>query len=207
MPRTPQAVFGVPYRLIFTAPRGPAVPLLLNIPLAAAALGWNLSGDALPAWAVLGLLGAGVLLWTLLEYVLHAFAFHRPSRSRVLGFFRFLHGEHHDDPTDPAHIFTRPAFTLPVAALLWCVFRLALPGWRLAALPTAGVALGYLAYEVIHYAIHKAPTARWVRPLARHHLYHHYGAPDRCFGVSSPLWDVVFRTGRRRPARRAVPSP
>jgi sterol desaturase/sphingolipid hydroxylase (fatty acid hydroxylase superfamily) len=62
----------------------------------------------------------------------------------------------------------------------------------------AGVIVGYLSYEVIHYAIHRVPWARrLLRPLASHHLHHHYADPSRCFGVSSPLWDWVFRTGRR----------
>jgi sterol desaturase/sphingolipid hydroxylase (fatty acid hydroxylase superfamily) len=35
-----------------------------------------------------------------------------------------------------------------------------------------------------------------VRWLRRHHLQHHYAAPDQNFGVSSPLWDIIFRTSR-----------
>ncbi len=32
------------------------------------------------------------------------------------------------------------------------------------------------------------------RFLRQYHLAHHYAVPDRHFGVSSPLWDLVFRT-------------
>jgi sterol desaturase/sphingolipid hydroxylase (fatty acid hydroxylase superfamily) len=32
--------------------------------------------------------------------------------------------------------------------------------------------------------------------LRRHHLQHHFGVPHRKFGVTSPLWDVIFRTTR-----------
>jgi sterol desaturase/sphingolipid hydroxylase (fatty acid hydroxylase superfamily) len=32
------------------------------------------------------------------------------------------------------------------------------------------------------------------RFLRQHHMAHHYTKPDRNFGVSSPLWDLVFRT-------------
>ena len=35
---------------------------------------------------------------------------------------------------------------------------------------------------------------RFGKFLRQYHLTHHYASPDRHFGVSSPLWDVVFRT-------------
>jgi sterol desaturase/sphingolipid hydroxylase (fatty acid hydroxylase superfamily) len=61
-----------------------------------------------------------------------------------------------------------------------------------------GLIVGYLSYEVIHFAIHCFPSVRrFVRPLASHHLHHHYADPSRCYGVTSPLWDWIFRTGRR----------
>jgi sterol desaturase/sphingolipid hydroxylase (fatty acid hydroxylase superfamily) len=62
-----------------------------------------------------------------------------------------------------------------------------------------GLIVGYLSYEFIHYGIHQMPwLRRLVKPLASHHLHHHYADDTRCFGVTSPLWDIVFRTGRRR---------
>ena len=49
--------------------------------------------------------------------------------------------------------------------------------------------------SLLHYAIHRGrmPT-RLGRYLRQYHLAHHYASPERHFGVSSPLWDVVFRT-------------
>ena len=62
----------------------------------------------------------------------------------------------------------------------------------------AGVIVGYLSYEVVHYAIHRSRWFRHLfRPWVRNHLYHHHKDDSRCFGVTSPLWDWVFRTGRR----------
>ena len=54
---------------------------------------------------------------------------------------------------------------------------------------------GYLTYDLLHYFIHRGrmPT-RLGRFLRQYHLVHHYTTPDRHYGVSSPLWDVVFRT-------------
>jgi len=33
--------------------------------------------------------------------------------------------------------------------------------------------------------------------VRRHHMLHHAKTPDRRFGVSSPLWDLVFGTEPR----------
>jgi sterol desaturase/sphingolipid hydroxylase (fatty acid hydroxylase superfamily) len=83
--------------------------------------------------------------------------------------------------------------TLPIAAVLFWVFTLALG--RFAQPAFAGFIHGYLIYDLLHYAIHRGrmPT-RLGRYLRQYHLAHHYASPERHFGVSSPLWDVVFRT-------------
>jgi len=33
-------------------------------------------------------------------------------------------------------------------------------------------------------------------------MLHHFATPDARWGVTSPLWDWVFRTAGERPARR-----
>jgi sterol desaturase/sphingolipid hydroxylase (fatty acid hydroxylase superfamily) len=83
--------------------------------------------------------------------------------------------------------------TLPVALVLYALFALVLGRW---APPVFGGFLhGYLTYDLLHYFIHRGrmPT-RLGRYLRHYHLVHHFKTPDRHFGVSSPLWDVVFRT-------------
>jgi sterol desaturase/sphingolipid hydroxylase (fatty acid hydroxylase superfamily) len=30
--------------------------------------------------------------------------------------------------------------------------------------------------------------------VKRHHMRHHFKDPDKDYGVSSPLWDLIFRT-------------
>src|SRR3990172_5022542 len=59
----------------------------------------------------------------------------------------------------------------------------------------SGFIIGYLAYDLIHYATHHFPM-RWgfLKFLKRYHMMHHYKTPDARFGVSSPLWDKVFGT-------------
>jgi sterol desaturase/sphingolipid hydroxylase (fatty acid hydroxylase superfamily) len=151
-----------------------------------------------PAWVWAVLPAAGFLLWTLLEYVLHSRFFHERAPSQRFLWLRASHGSHHEDPDDPGRIVARLSFSLPVAVALFVGLGLALRSAGLAGLVMVGVIAGYLSYEVIHFAIHRVAWARRVlRPLVSHHLHHHHADPSRCFGVTSPLWDWVFRTGRR----------
>jgi sterol desaturase/sphingolipid hydroxylase (fatty acid hydroxylase superfamily) len=55
--------------------------------------------------------------------------------------------------------------------------------------------VGYVAYDMIHYATHHFPM-RWgvLKALKRYHMLHHYKTPNERFGVSSPTWDAVFGT-------------
>ena len=50
-------------------------------------------------------------------------------------------------------------------------------------------------YDMIHYAIHHAEVkGKLWNTLKTHHLKHHYVDPDKGFGVSSPLWDLLVRS-------------
>ena len=56
-----------------------------------------------------------------------------------------------------------------------------------------------------HYHIHHHRSDnRLSLALRRYHYRHHFQQSDRGFGVTSPLWDRVFRTvaGRPPPPRR-----
>ena len=55
--------------------------------------------------------------------------------------------------------------------------------------------VGYLAYDYIHYYVHHfIPKNRVGRYLKQNHMIHHFAADHARWGVSSPLWDFVFRT-------------
>ena len=85
--------------------------------------------------------------------------------------------------------------SMPVGGVILVALWLLLGPTALTAF--AGVMHGYLAYDVLHYYIHKRPMrSRIGMYLRRHHLQHHYAAPERNFGVSTPFWDFVFRTTR-----------
>lgn len=143
---------------------------------------------------------AGLLLWTFAEYTLHRFVFHFRSRTPRQERISFLmHGVHHAQPKDKTRLVMPPAVSIPLALLFYGLFWLVLgvglgaPHWIA---PTfAGFLGGYLTYDMIHYATHHIRMRAGVgKALAKHHLQHHGRLADKHFGVSSPKWDVVFRT-------------
>jgi dihydroceramide fatty acyl 2-hydroxylase len=128
------------------------------------------------------LLGAGLFVWTLLEYALHGWLGHT-----LRTFAAPLHQVHH---RDPRRVFAVGAW-LPVAAIL--IAGVARWGFAPAMVVLSGTAAGFAAYETLHYRIHFAtPRGRVEACLRERHLVHHYRAPHRCFGVTSALWDRVL---------------
>jgi len=149
---------------------------------------------ALPA--VLTVL-TGLLVFTLVEYVFHRWIFHGSCPVKQ---FEEGHARHHVDPLgDDALPFFLPPAILLVLSGLFCI---AMPaGYAL--LLAAAVGLGYACYGTGHYIIH---TVRFRHPVgrkwaARHHIHHHH--PDRNFGVTTPLWDIVLGTRYVSKARKA----
>jgi dihydroceramide fatty acyl 2-hydroxylase len=91
--------------------------------------------------------------------------------------------------------------SLPLAALFFWGFT-ALFGTPAAYPLFAGFIMGYLAYDYMHYHVHHhRPNTQLGKQLREQHMRHHFQDHRYGFGVSSPLWDVVFRTLPRK--RRA----
>lgn len=137
---------------------------------------------------------SGLLLWSLFEYVAHRGSFHRePHTENQLAFAYLMHGVHHAYPDDSRRWMMPLAVSVPLALVFYVLFNAVLG--RFAFGVFAGFVHGYLTYDLMHYFIHRGrmPT-RLGRFLRRYHMAHHYTVPDRHFGVSSPLWDLVFRT-------------
>lgn len=136
----------------------------------------------------------GVLIVSLIEYCLHRWGFHFTAHNEKERLRLFLaHGYHHAFPNDPMRLVLPPIAIWPVAALIITVYYFAFGVyfWPVA----AGSALGYIAYDWIHYYTHhftpKTGVGRWIK---RYHMLHHHDSPNHRFGITSPLWDFVFRT-------------
>lgn len=145
----------------------------------------------------------GVLLWTLLEYGLHRFVFHiqTPLRNpRMRELVNASHLGHHASPRDRTRVLVHPWYGLLISAVLYGLVWLACRSQFSTAGIMAGIWAGFLYYEAVHYRVHFSLSASGlIGKQRRAHFYHHFTNNKRCFGVTSPLWDYVFRTTMPRP--------
>ena len=175
----------------------PAVPLILYSPIVFLMLFLSVAHRHVSVGTTIGFFLLGVLLWTLLEYVIHRYFFHYQPKTnwgRQLHFI--VHGVHHDYPQDATRLVMPPSVSVPLAVVFYGLFSLVFG--RFGAASYAGLLVGYLCYDGIHYATHHfAMRSRIGLWLKQYHLQHHYKDDHAGYGVSSPLWDYVFGTTRR----------
>ncbi len=138
---------------------------------------------------------AGGLAWTLLEYVLHRWAGHAPKGRTKLS---REHLAHHAKTDYFSPALGKLALAVPVVSLA---------AW-LGGLPFgAGLAAAWFGYEMVHRRVHThGPLSAYSRWACRHHLHHHFASPNMNHGVSTPIWDWVFRTYERPAVRLRVPK-
>jgi sterol desaturase/sphingolipid hydroxylase (fatty acid hydroxylase superfamily) len=180
----------------------PGVVLLLFVPVVVLFLARGVAdlGAAAGLGTVALAYGVGFLVWTLTEYVMHRYVFHYEPTDPVLKWVWYLiHGVHHEQPQCKTRLVMPPILSIPLALFFYGLFHLIVgivlgaPNWIAPAF--AGFVTGYLAYDMLHYAEHHL-SMKWgiLKFLKRYHLLHHFKTPEDRFGVSSPLWDVVFGT-------------
>lgn len=135
----------------------------------------------------------GFLTWTLAEYILHRFIYHKiKDASYDTGFHYMFHGIHHAYPNDKSKTVLPPLPSIVIASIFFGLFYLMLKENAFAFSP--GFVLGYSIYMWIHTIIHKLPLPKQFNFWWKHHGIHHFQQHDRAFGVSTPLWDYVFGT-------------
>jgi len=172
----------------------PGVVLAVFVPALLLTLYLGFAGG-MRAGAILGLFLAGAFFWTLFEYVLHRFVFHFYPQGEFQTRMQFImHGVHHQYPHDKDRLVMPITVSVPLALLLLALFYLLLGHWVWGFF--SGFLAGYITYDMMHYAIHHAKIfqAPVLRGIRNHHLAHHFRDTRRGFGVSSMLWDVIFRT-------------
>jgi len=175
----------------------PVTPLALYLPVVGYMLYVSLWRQHLSFVAVAALFLLGVLLWTLIEYLIHRYIFHYEPKTRWGKQLHFvLHGVHHDYPNDARRLVMPPVISIPLAFLFFGLFLLIFGS--LAPAVFAVLVFGYLCYDMLHYATHHLAMKRgmWLW-LKQYHLRHHFKDDHVGYGISSPLWDYVFRTTRK----------
>ncbi|MCW8961827.1 MAG: sterol desaturase family protein [Ignavibacteriaceae bacterium] len=171
------------------------VPLFIYIPVILVMLYLSVAVYSISILNIIVLIIGGLAAWSLAEYLLHRFVFHFKAKSEFGKKIHFIfHGVHHDYPSDSKRLVMPPSVSIPLAVLFFFIFRLIF-GESLMLPFFAGFILGYLFYDISHYAIHhfNMHSKFWLA-IKNHHMLHHYQDEYKGYGVSSPFWDYVFRT-------------
>lgn len=172
-----------------------SVPLILYIPVVIYFLYYSINKSELNFRTILLLFLIGIVIWTFTEYFLHRFVFHYQPKSEWGKRIHFIvHGVHHDYPKDSKRLVMPPSVSIPLA-LLFFFFYKNLLGENYVFPFFAGFLVGYLFYDMTHYAVHhfNFHNKFWLI-IKNHHMKHHYQDSKRGFGVSQPAWDYVFGT-------------
>lgn len=175
------------------------VPLFIYIPLILYYFYDSIFVEHISILYILPLIVLGLAVWTFAEYNLHRFVFHWMPPGKLGAKIHFMfHGVHHDYPRDSKRLVMVPAISLPLAVLFYFMFQLIL-GPVLVKPFFIGFVIGYLFYDMTHYALHHVnfKSKFWLE-LKQHHMIHHYSDPDNGFGVSTTFWDLVYRTTFKR---------
>lgn len=180
----------------------PATPFVAWLPVVGFFLYRSTARGDLSAGTRVGLVLAGIFAWTFAEYVLHRWVFHWVNDTAWGRRIHFLlHGVHHDYPSDKDRLVMPLGASIPLSFFFYGLFYVLL-GLAHGEPFFAGFVLGYLGYDGTHYAVHHfQQRTRIGRFVKRHHMLHHHADNHGGFGVSTPLWDVVFRT-MPKPSRR-----
>jgi sterol desaturase/sphingolipid hydroxylase (fatty acid hydroxylase superfamily) len=152
--------------------------------------GYWVLGRPVGWWFAPALMATGYAVWTLVEYLMHRFAFHR------MPYVMDLHMAHHRDVNGMIGTPTILSFSsmfvlgyLPMAMVIGAAY---------ACFWFAGFMTGYLAFSSVHYMVHHVSSGGFavIRKSKRAHAIHHHGSNSHNFGVTTLIWDRVFGTYR-----------
>jgi len=160
-----------------------ASPVAIMVLAAVALAGRDI--EAVASW--IAALLAGAAAWTLVEYAVHRWLYHR------VPFFEKFHDAHHANPQ--ALIGTPSVVSVAIIVAIFLVPILPI-GFVAASGFACGALLGYIAYMLVHHVSHHMelrPGTLLYRARVRH-LAHHYSGMPGNYGVTTSLWDRVFST-------------
>ena len=173
-----------------------SIPLFIYVPVIAV-MTWLAFDRNIYTANYFLMLATGVVVWTITEYILHRFVFHfEPSSEWGKRIHFIFHGVHHDYPKDAKRLVMPPSASIPIAVVFYFLFSLVITNKTLLYPFFAGFIIGYLAYDMMHYAMHHYNfKSKLMKRIKQHHMLHHYDDPTKGYGVSSSLWDVIFQSG------------
>jgi len=168
------------------------IPLIFYVPVISFLIWQSFAIEQMDLIHFIEWMAIGLFIWTIAEYIMHRWVFHFYPKSKIGKRIHFIfHGVHHDYPNDAKRLVMPLSASIPMALALYFVFLFVFPSTIYAFF--SGFLLGYLAYDMMHYALHHAnfKSAFWKR-LKQHHMLHHYSDSTKGYGVSSVLWDKIL---------------
>ena len=171
-----------------------AIPISMLVLFGIGFLYWGTQHTLLNNSQYIILVLAGIVSWTLFEYLMHKHLYHMLPTNKIRGWIQYnMHGMHHEYPKDKSRLAMPPLGIIVIAFMFLFLFRLIMDDFAFGFTP--GFLFGYAGYLCVHYIVHAFPPPNGMfKVLWVNHAIHHYKDPDVAFGVSSPLWDHVFRT-------------
>lgn len=135
----------------------------------------------------------GSLFWSFSEYALHNWYGHKAKGKNE---FSREHLAHHINASYYPENWKKAFATLKVVPFIYIIISLT-SGFLYGSIFTISFLFTYLTYEVIHRRIHThEPKNFYARFIRKHHAYHHFSNPRFNHGVTSPIWDIIFKTYR-----------
>ena len=145
---------------------------------------------------ILFLFPAGMIFFSLVEYLIHRFLFHLPAHTEKKKKFQYtIHGVHHAYPKDSDRLAMPPVVSVFLAAFFLVLFMATIKDntWFF----YSGFVAGYSIYLLIHFAVHRFKPPRNVfKILWKHHALHHYKNMEGYYSVSFPAWDYLFGSAK-----------
>ena len=171
-----------------------SIPISLFLAISAGLVYWGFSRESMPIVSLMLFFLIGWLTFTFVEYMVHRYVFHMDTSTKVREEMQYkFHGVHHDYPKDKDRLAMPPVMSLTISTLLFFIFRFFMGDIVFGFLP--GFLMGYAMYLFVHFIVHAyQPPKNLFKALWINHGIHHYKNHERAFGVSSPLWDYIFRT-------------
>ncbi|WP_017152427.1 sterol desaturase family protein [Bacillus bingmayongensis] len=141
---------------------------------------------------------AGIVFYTINEYVTHRFLFHMkpPKNPLLLKMLKRLHYDHHVYPDDLKLLFLPVWYSMPGFAIYLFILYGVTNHVTITLSFGMGMIVMLLVYEWKHYIAHRPirPLTRFGRWLKKQHILHHYKNENYWFGVSNPVYDFLFGT-------------
>lgn len=171
-----------------------SIPITMFLVFAGISLYYALTDTSISLGTGLLVMLAGYFFFTFVEYMMHKYFFHMEPDTPIKDKLQYsVHGVHHDYPKDKDRLAMPPFVSAAYAAISYLLFNLILGDFSFYFLP--GFLVGYASYLGVHYIVHAFnPPKNFLKILWVNHAIHHYKDPDIAFGVSTPIWDIIFGT-------------